>query len=392
MNLVDVALLAALVYVGLRGFRQGALSQVAAFVGAAGGLVGGATAAPELARAAGVRPGPDLALLTLGLLVGIVLLCQGIGFAVGLRLRSGAQKLGVGALDRAAGVIVGFGGLVITVWLLASVLVQGPVPSLATQLRQSQLVTAIAAALPTPPDVFGRVSVYLDRQGFPQVFAEIRGATSPPVEPATDVAVAAASSRGQLSTVQVESLGCGGISSGSGFVTAPGFVVTNAHVVAGGRVVSVRDPRGTHEAIAIHVDPGIDLAVLWSPETTAAPIDWVRTPSDRGTAGATLGFPGGQHVLNVRPAVVRDRLEAIGRDIYGQGAVRRNILMLSSGVRSGDSGGPFVTSEGLVGGVVFAAAAGEPGVGYALTAEQVRGDIAGAIARNAAVSTGSCRY
>jgi S1-C subfamily serine protease len=72
--------------------------------------------------------------------------------------------------------------------------------------------------------------------------------------------------------------------------------------------------------------------------------------------------------------------------------VARDVLTLSAAVQRGDSGGPFVTADGLVGGVVFAAAAGEPGVGYALTGEGVRAAVDGAIARNAAVGTGECRF
>jgi S1-C subfamily serine protease len=392
MNVVDLALIFALCYVALRGFRQGALSQVATFAGAVLGLIGGALVAPRLATLVGVQAGPDLALLTLGLLLGVTLLGQGIGLGIGLRLRAGAERIGVGGVDRAAGIAVGVGGLVLTVWLLASALVHGPIPGLAMELRESRLVTTIAWALPQPPAVFGRVGAYLDQQGFPQVFAEIDGATAPPVGPPDDTAVAAAVSRGELSTVQVEAFGCGGISSGSGFVTQEGFVVTNAHVVAGGNRVRVRDPGGTHEAVPILVDPEVDVAVLSSPGITATPIDWAPTPSARATAGATLGFPGGQRTLKYRPAVVQERLAAVGRDIYGQGTIRRDILVLASNVEPGDSGGPFVTSKGTVGGVVFAAAASEPGVGYALTAGQVSDEVADAIARNAEVSTGPCRY
>ncbi|MGH8910032.1 MAG: MarP family serine protease [Egibacteraceae bacterium] len=392
MNVVDLVLVLALAWVVVRGFRQGALSQVAGFAGAVAGLVGGAAVAPSLANVTGVQPGPNLALLTLGLLLCIVLLGQGVGLAIGTRLRAGAQRIGAGSADRAAGIAVGFGGFVITVWLLASVLVHGPSPSLAARLSQSRVVAEIASRLPPPPNVFGRVSTYLDQHGFPQVFAGVDRSTAPPIAPPASAAVEAAQRRGQLSTVQVEALGCGGIASGSGFVTQPGFIVTNAHVVAGGQSLRVRDRDGEHAAVAIHVDPAIDLAVLYSPDTTAGPIGWVSTPSRRGTAGATLGFPAGQSNLDVRPAVVQGRLQAEGRDIYGRQMVMREILMLQSGVSPGDSGGPFVTSEGQVGGVVFAAAASEPGIGYALTAEEVEGDVSGAIARNAPASTGECRY
>jgi S1-C subfamily serine protease len=277
------------------------------------------------------------------------------------------------------------------VWLLASVLVHGPLPLVANALSESRLINAIANALPPPPNVFGRVSVYLNQQGFPQVFSDIVDVNAPPVGPPADAAVNAAINAGRRSTVQVEAAGCGRISSGSGFVTQRGFVVTNAHVVAGARALAVRDQRGAHDAVTIYVDPRLDVAVLSAPKVTATPIMWVTAPAGRGTAGVTLGFPGGQRTLTTRPAVVQARIEAIGRDIYGGGIVTREILALSSDVQRGDSGGPFVTSDGQVGGVVFAAATSDPGTSYALTAAQVSPSVAAAIARNTATDTGPCQ-
>ncbi|MGH4010239.1 MAG: trypsin-like serine protease [Pseudonocardiaceae bacterium] len=92
-----------------------------------------------------------------------------------------------------------------------------------------------------------------------------------------------------------------------------------------------------------------------------------------------------------RPAAVRARAEAVGRDIYGEGSARREILALDVSVVQGDSGGPFVISAGLVGGVVFAGDPGDRASGYALTAEQVRPGIEGAIAWNQEVGVGACR-
>jgi S1-C subfamily serine protease len=393
LNLLDLGLLAALVFALVRGFRQGALSQVAAFGGAAVGLVAGAYGAPPLAGLAVGQPGSGLALITLGLLVLFIFLGQGIGFAIGLRLRHAAIKAGIGAFDRIVGVLVGAAGLIVVVWLLASVLAQGPVPSVAQQVRESRVVAAVDETLPPAPDIFGRVAGYLDQQGFPQVFTGLGGGiTAPPVPPTSDAAVQAAAGAGQPSTLQVQATGCGGISSGSGFVTQPGFVVSNAHVVAGGEAVLVRDTGGERPAEVIHFDPDLDLAVLHVPGLEVPAIGWVGTPADRETEGVTLGFPGGQRDMVVKPATVRSRGEAVGRDIYGRGVAPREILTLSAGVQRGDSGGPFVTADGLVGGVVFAANAAEPGTGYALTAERVRPDVDAAIARNSPVGAGSCRF
>lgn len=390
--MLDVVLIAMLLGAALRGWRQGALSQVLAFGGAALGLVLGAALAPTVASQIVDRPGLSLALWTLGLLIVGVLLGQGIGFALGWRLRAAAHRTGVGALDSAGGIAVGLGTTVVSFWLIGAVLAQAPLPALARQVRGSAVFAAIDETLPPPPDIFGRVATYLDQRGFPQVFAGIGGTTAPPVAPPADAVVAAAAAAGQPGTVQVEAIGCGGVSTGSGWVVQPGFVVTNAHVVAGGELVSIRDAGGTHDAVPIHVDASLDLAVISAPTSTATPLQWAPSPAERGTAGATLGFPSGQRALNVRPAAVRGRGEALGRDIYGGAVTSREILTLDAGVQPGDSGGPFLTGDGVVAGVVFAASTSEPGVGYALTAERVRPDVDAAVARNTQASTGACRF
>ncbi|HWH32274.1 MAG TPA: MarP family serine protease [Egibacteraceae bacterium] len=394
MNALDIVLLLAIAYSALRGFRQGAVSQIAAFGGAMVGLGLGAALAPRIAGSiVSGGPGSSLALGTLGLLMLFVFIGQGVGFGVGMRLRAAAAHIGAEPVDRTAGVVVGLAGLIATVWLLGAALSQGPSVVVAQQIRESQVVTTIDQALPPAPDIFAQLGRYLDQHGFPQVFSGLGGGTTaPPVDPPSSAAVAAAQAAGQPSTVQVQATGCGGISSGTGWVTRPGFVVSNAHVVAGGELVTVRDASGTHDAAVIHFDPDLDLAVLAVPTLGAPPIGWASTPADRGVEGATLGFPGGQRELAVKPATVRDRGEALGRDIYGRGLASREILTLAANVQQGDSGGPFVTAAGEVGGVVFAASPHEPGVGYALTAERVRPDVDAAIGRNSSVPTGACRY
>lgn len=392
-NVLDAVLVLLLAYVVVRGWRQGAVSQIAALGGLALGLLAGVWAAPRIVSLFVSGPGPGTAMLTLGLLLVAGLIGQALGMGAGLRLRRAARSAGVGKIDRGAGVAVGGAGFVFAVWLLSPVLAQGPIPALAQQVHGSEVVRALDDLLPPPPDVVGRISAYLDDQGFPQVFAEPGGGIAvPPVPAAADEAVRAAAAAGQPSTVQIRAFGCGGIvGAGSGFVPRPGFVVTNAHVVAGFDGLTVRDAGGEHQAVAIHVDPALDLAVLAAPGVGASPIGWASAPVDRGTEGATLGFPGGRSEMVVRPATVQGRLDAIGRDIYGESRVRREILALSASVERGDSGGPFVTSDGLVGGVVFA---GDPsgGTAYALSVDEARPVVENAIARNEEVGVGACRF
>ncbi len=393
VNLLDAVLVLLLASAFFRGWRQGAAVQLAAFGGLVLAVLAGLWAAPGIAGVFVTGPGPEAAFLTLGVLLVAMAVGQGAGVALGVRLHRAVHTAGVGRVDRAAGAGVGGALLLLVVWVLAGALAQGPIPALAEQIRGSAVVRALDAALPAHPAVVGRIAALLDEQGFPQVFAGLgRGISAPPVSPAADEAVRAAAAAGKPGTVQVRAFGCGAtVGSGSGFVTRPGFVVTNAHVVAGFSRLRVRDAEGEHDAVAIHFDPVLDIAVLAAPDVTASPIGWTDTAATRGTEGATLGFPGGQPEMAVRPATVQGRVDAIGRDIYGQGTAAREVLALAAPVQQGDSGGPFVTDDGSVAGVVFA---GDPGggTGYALSAEQVRPGIDRAITANQPADVGACRF
>jgi S1-C subfamily serine protease len=109
----------------------------------------------------------------------------------------------------------------------------------------------------------------------------------------------------------------------------------------------------------------------------------------RGALGASIGYPGGG-ALVVLPAAVAGAYPAIGRDIYDDTRVRRDILELRAEVDRGDSGGPLILKDGTVGGVVFAESRTDDQVGYALAPTPVATRIAPAIGRTGRVDTGAC--
>src|SRR5581483_1353803 len=184
-NALD-AVLALLFVVALsRGWRQGAVLQVAAFAGLVAGLAVGLRAAPAIAGRVVDAPGPDMALLTLGVLMGGVLLGQAIAMRAGRRVYGAARRSGVERADRTLGVAVGGIGFLLVVWLMSNALTQGPTPGIARQVNESTVVRALGRTLPPPPDVLGRISGLLDQQGFPQVFAGPGGAIAAPPVPAT---------------------------------------------------------------------------------------------------------------------------------------------------------------------------------------------------------------
>ena len=66
---------------------------------------------------------------------------------------------------------------------------------------------------------------------------------------------------------------------------------------------------------------------------------------------------------------------ANGADIYHRGTVRRDVYSLFATVRQGNSGGPLLTPDGKVYGVIFAKSLDDAETGYALTADEIREDI-----------------
>jgi S1-C subfamily serine protease len=94
--------------------------------------------------------------------------------------------------------------------------------------------------------------------------------------------------------------------------------------------------------------------------------------------------------MEVVPAAVTDRYEALGRDIYGEKRVTRQILELRAAIDRGDSGGPFVLADGSVGGIVFAEARTDEDVGYALSPQSVAVRIQPGIGRTSEVAVGDC--
>jgi S1-C subfamily serine protease len=103
-----------------------------------------------------------------------------------------------------------------------------------------------------------------------------------------------------------------------------------------------------------------------------------------------LGYPGGGGLTAERAAVLRALDGVIGRDIYGERQTERFVLELQTHVRPGNSGGPFVLSNGDVAGVVFAASTADRNVGYALAASEVAPALATSIGQTEPVGTGPC--
>lgn len=391
MNLVDVVVIGIAVLAILRGWRRGLLGQVFELGGGFLGLVAGIVFGPRIARYFTDQPGLRGVLISLLVVFVCLSVGQTIGFMVGHRFGRATHQVGLKGVDSGLGSAFGLLVWILAFWLVGSLLTRGPSPELARALQRSATLRITHDLLPEPPDVLAHLQQYLDTSGFPQVFAGLPRTTNPvdlPSQREARQAIRAA----QNATVRVVVPACGGTQLGSGWISSPNTVVTNAHVVAGGSEIRIQQPAGPETVGRVVVfDPEIDVAVVHVQGLTAGPLQLQQSIQERGTPGATLGYPGhlnGQFRGN--RAAVQATYQATGRDIYGRGLVNRQVYELRSPVRQGDSGGPFVLPDGQVAGVVFAASTTDRSTGYALTGEQVSQQVQRGAGRTEPADTGPC--
>lgn len=388
MNLFDLIIAVAMAAAAAGGFRLGFLARVVSWVGLAAGLVLAARFLPAAVRTF-EGPDPTSKLLVAGaVLLGGAFIGQGLGLLAGSSLRRFVPLGPLRLLDSTVGALVGVLGVVGAVWIMLPAVADVP-GSVSRQARSSALARFIDGALPRPPDTLQALRRVVGETNFPRVFESLRPApdTGPPPE-STGMA-APVLERVAASTVKVSGVACSRTQEGSGFSVAPDFVVTNAHVVAGqepGRTEVLRPDGRRFEAAVVVFDPGRDLAVLRVPGLgqAALPIGEGRV----GDTGAVFGHPNGQDRLRIAPAAIRQRVEAVGRDLYDTRSTRRDVFILASALQPGDSGAALVNQQGAVTGVAFAIAPDQRGTAYAVTTDELR-PVLGA-PRGGAVSTGPC--
>ena len=184
---------------------------------------------------------------------------------------------------------------------------------------------------------------------------------------------------------------CGKVLEGSGFVFGDRRVMTNAHVVGGvdEPTVQIGGEGRKYDAKVVLYDWHRDIAVLDVPDLRAPALKFTTTDARSGDSAIIAGFPE-NGAYDVRAARVRGRLPANGPDIYHRGTVRRDVYSLYTTVRQGNSGGPLLTPQGNVYGVVFAKSLDDADTGYALTADEIQADITQGRTANQQVDSDSC--
>ncbi|MGW3360611.1 MarP family serine protease [Streptomyces bungoensis] len=392
MDLLDLVLVLVVVAYAASGYRRGLVAGCVSLAGFVGGAVVGVWALPWVTGlvARGSAQATVLAVLTV-LVPGM--LGHELAGRLALRLRRQLDREGRGPLrvaDGIGGAAANSVAVLIVAWVAASVLGASSSQTLTTAIRNSALLGAVQETMPdTTPVWFSRATSALTDAGFPQVFNPFENeSTARVARPSGDSVTQAATSAAKRSTVKIEGASGTEGREGSGFVFSPHHVMTNAHVVAGIAHPSVQ-VGGVGQSYAARVvlfDPDRDVAVLYVPGLRA-PVLRFDTSAARGDAAVVAGYPqdGG---LDLQAATVANRVQARGQNIYGNRTVTRDIYSIRSTVRPGNSGGPLLTTDGRVFGVVFARSTSDAETGYVLTAQEVTGDAGRAATATARVDTG----
>jgi hypothetical protein len=388
VDFLDAILIVLLVGAAAHGLRVGAAVQIATIVGVLAGVTLGAVLI--------VNIGPHLhgtatkAVFAVVFLVVPTALLGGLGRQGGVHLWRAIRRIRFGPLDAVVGLLFAVGGMGVVLWLFASVFYNAPSQLLANEIANSAILRGIDNVMPPVPNAFARIDAYLAESGFPQVVVGLVPGPTTNVPVASSLEVEQAKAAAADSTVKVIAIGCNEEVEGSGFEVPGGLVVTNAHVIAGSRSITVYAPNGrSARAVPVLFDPRFDLAVLRTPNLGIPPLTVDTGTVAGGTRVVFLGYPE-DGPLSERPAGVVTEFTAEGRDIYDESLTIRQVYEIRGYVQPGNSGGPLVTPSGKVLGVVFSRSTTKRNIGFALTSPGVEDRIVEAEDRNLSVSTGQC--
>jgi len=244
MTGLDWLILAATALLALSGYFRGFIVAALSLVGFALGAIAGTRVAALLLPAGAASPYAPLFGL-IGALVAGAMLASGFE-RLGLRIRRALPLRALGILDGLGGALFGAVVALGIAWITGAILIALPgAGSLRATIARSLILRRLDELLP-PSGVLLHAIATLD----PLPGVEGSTANIPPVSAAI---VRGAAVRGaQRSVVRILGTACGLGIEGSGWVVAPGEVLTNAHVVAGERDTTV-ERHGDHPELAATV-------------------------------------------------------------------------------------------------------------------------------------------
>lgn len=367
--MVDALIVFAALVIGALGWREGFVRALWGYTGLLAGTALGIVVVPLLLGRVGVSLGVSIAALV------VVGACAiGVRFlavAADRRLRTSIRWAPRRRLDRPAGLVFGIVATLGVSWMIGLAVAGSNLPGLSAAANRSVVLQLVDRLhLPVSGFLVEHFSELGENTDFPRyvdVFTDeqIVAVPPPPEALAEDPEVLRASA--SVWRIVARDTPVTG-SEGSGFLIAPERLMTAAHVVAGATGIVVDTPGGSLTGTVVMCDPQQDVAVLHVPGLDGRVL--VFDDAVGGDPAAIIGYPG-NGPLTITPARVRERRDWQSTDIWGDGRYEHDAYVVRGVVDSGNSGGPLVTPEGRVLGVVVASSRQDPETGYVLTADQV---------------------
>jgi S1-C subfamily serine protease len=388
LTILDLVLVVALLSYLIHGLRNGFLVTLGGIAGFAAGAVAAFVSVPivsGLVEDSGWRLTAIVATAVLLMIVG-----NGLGTMIGRQIRSVVPFSPLRAADR----LVGGGVNVVVSALVMSMLAFSigalGVPFVSQQLAESKVIRFIDGMTPTPVKAsMAQLRSAVIGEGIPTLldgFGQSQPVAIPDTSTDTPALNKAAASVLKIAGTAYQ---CGQNQTGTGFVVAPGRVVTNAHVVAGVDEPVVETPGGRAlPGRVVYFDSQHDLAVVAVDGLRSEPLA-LAADLPSGSAAAFAGYPHGGPFQS-KPATVQDIATVLVPDIYGKNASPEDVYRIAGDVQPGNSGGPLLTMDGQVAGVVFAKATTESSLGFAITMTDLGPVAAQAPGLGSAVSSGQC--
>jgi S1-C subfamily serine protease len=388
---VDGILILLMLVFAISGYRQGFVIGALSFGGFFSGVLIGLQVGPLIADQ--FQDSTARLVVSLVAIFALAVLGQTLAGWLGTHLRRAISSQPLQRLDDAGGAVISLVAVLLVASLIAVPLGSTPFPGLNREVRSSAILGGVSNLLPDEADALSSaLRDTLDTSGFPDVFGGLRPTEAREVaapDPALKNSQVVQKSKRSVLKVLGTAPSCSRRIEGTGFVYAEDRVMTNAHVVAGTEDVTVEVNGRNKPGDVVVYDPDRDLAVIRVRNLEAPVMSFVPRQAATGASAIVLGYPQ-DGPYDAQSARVRDVGRITGPDIYDSGDVTREIITIRSLVRSGNSGGPLISPNGQVLGVIFAAAADDKNTGFALTANEASSVAQAGTRRTNPVRTGDC--
>ena len=255
MTTLDWVIVAFVLLMALWGYLQGLVVSAFSLTGFAVGALVGARVAPLFLSGGSSSPYAPLFTLIGGLMLGSLaaVLLESVGENLRRRMRfpRAAELDGIGGA-----LLVGALGMAL-VWIAGAVALQTPGASrFRKDIQRSTILADLNAVFPPSGPILNALARF---DPVPRIAGPVPDVARPTRRILRDPDVRDA----RPGVVKVLGTACGLGVQGSGWIAAPGLVVTNAHVVAGQDDTTVEGSDGTpHGAQAMFFDSRNDVAVL----------------------------------------------------------------------------------------------------------------------------------